>query len=304
MAAGRILPSCCIPAHLAREARFACNSPSHSAGDHPSSPASMQFINRLESIFGRFAIPGLVQILAVLQLGVFCMTQFLRGEALASYTDLLMLDTARVMKGEVWRLATFLVLPTESRPFWALISALFMLFCGRAVESHWGAFRLNLYVLFWVVLAVVANHFVGLPALTFLLNQSIFFAFATLFPDQEIQLYGILPVKAKWIAWIYGAKMFFDSFQSPILMLFYIYGHLNFLVTFAPAFYRQLKHSSQVGERRARYQAASRPPADFFHQCSVCKKTELDDPQLDFRVLASGEEICSVCRAKQSAGTP
>jgi hypothetical protein len=30
-----------------------------------------------------------------------------------------------------------------------------------------------------------------------------------------------------------------------------------------------------------------------------CKKTEIDNPHLEFRVLDSGDEICTECRAKR-----
>jgi len=76
---------------------------------------------------------------------------------------------------------------------------------------------------------------------------------------------------------------------------------LNFLVAFGPGFLRQRVQLAKVTERRSRLEETMRSGAAFFHQCHVCKKTEVDDPALDFRVTADGDEICNVCREAQAA---
>ena len=262
----------------------------------------MRFIDTLESKLGRFAIPGLVQVIAMLQLAVMILSLFMTKEAVEEYLQLIMLDVRLVAQGEVWRLVTFLLVPATQKPFMALLSALFLLFCGNILEAHWGAFRTNLYVFAWVALALVLNWLFFVPLPTYFLNQSLFFAFATLFPDEEINLYGVLPIKAKWLALIFAGDMLLDVIKSPLLLLVYVYGHLNYLVSFVRFFFRKGLQAAKVTDRRSRFQQASVPADSFFHQCVMCKKTELDDPKLEFRVLDSGDEICSVCRAaKKSA---
>ena len=261
----------------------------------------MRFIDTLESKLGRFALPGLVQVIAIMQLAVMILTLFMSKEAVEEYLQLITLDVRLLAKGEAWRLVTFILVPATQKPFMALLSALFLLFCGNMLEAQWGAFRTNLYVIAWVVLAVVLNwlFFVNLP--TYFLNQSLFFAFATLFPDEEINLYGVLPIKAKWLALIFAGDMLLDAIKSPLLLLVFVYGNLNYLVTFIPSFFKEGLQAAKVTDRRSRFQQASVPADAFFHQCSVCKKTEVDDPKLEFRVLDNGDEICSVCRAKRQS---
>ena len=49
--------------------------------------------------------------------------------------------------------------------------------------------------------------------------------------------------------------------------------------------------------RRQRFESESKREAAWFHKCNVCGKTEIDDPALDFRITAAGDEICEKCRA-------
>jgi membrane associated rhomboid family serine protease len=263
----------------------------------------MPIIPTLESRFGRFAIPALVQVLALFQLGVLAMTWFMKGPAVGSYLAMLELDMDLVMQGQVWRLVTHLFMPAMNHPVFAVFNALIMIMCGRALEQEWGAFRLNLYVLSWAVVTVLCNWVFGWPSYTLFLGQTIFFAFATLYPDVEFLIYFILPVKVKWLAWIDVGLLVLLGLSSPMLCPFIILGHLNYLIAFGPGLFKQSLHTAKVADRRARHTAATRPAGAFFHQCSVCQKTEIDDPQLDFRVQASGEEICHLCRAKNSAAT-
>jgi hypothetical protein len=73
----------------------------------------------------------------------------------------------------------------------------------------------------------------------------------------------------------------------------------NFLITFGPGFIQQLKHRGEVADRRRRFESAKSDVA-YFHKCHVCGKTEIDDATLDFRITASGDEICNACRAAKT----
>jgi hypothetical protein len=239
-----------------------------------------------------------VQFIAIFQIGVLALVMFLPQSGMGAFLELLRLDMELVMKGEVWRLVTHLCVPETQNPIFAVIGALFLMFCSRALEEVWGPFRVNLYVLAWALVMMACNALFGWPSLTIFFAQSIFFAFATLFPDEEIMLFGVLPVKAKWLAWINAGYLFFLVVKAPPLLLFIAAGHLNYLGVFLPSFIRGGFHSAKVSQRRARFAAAAAPESDVFHRCSVCGKTEQDDATLEFRVLTSGDEICSECRKK------
>jgi hypothetical protein len=262
----------------------------------------MPIISKLESKFGRFAIPGLVQIIAGFQLLVLFMVMVMSPEGAAAYLQFLELNPHRLMHGEVWRLFTHVFIPGNFSLIWALIGAMFMMWIGRGLEAAWGAFRVNLYVLGWMFAVTLGTLVFHWPASGMFLFQTLLFAFATLFPNEEIYIYFILPVKMKWVAALSAGMTAFIVIGNPALLFPVLLAHLNFFVAFGPGFISERARMAQVASRRGKFESAQLPQGTFFHQCSVCKKTELDDAQLDFRVLDSGDEICSVCRAKQTGG--
>lgn len=271
----------------------------------------MPLISRLESKLGRFAIPGLVQIIALFQMLVVIMMMFMVKGGPAAYEAFLELDPARVMQGEVWRLVSHVFIPRNLSPIWAVFSTLIMMWIGRTLDEAWGAFRVNLYVFGWVFAVTTASllfhwngsfGFAGLPTSLFL-YQTLLFAFATLFPNEEISLYFVLPIKMKWVALISAGLTAFMVLGNLALLVPVLIAHLNYLVAFGPGFVSERARQARVMARRGRFESAQLPQGAFFHQCSVCKKTDIDNPQLDFRVLDSGEEICSECRAKRAATT-
>ncbi|WP_395749399.1 hypothetical protein [Prosthecobacter sp.] len=262
----------------------------------------MSIIPKLESKFGRFAIHGLVQIIAGFQLLVLVIIMVMNKDGAAAYLQFLELNPERVLHGEVWRLVTHIFIPRNFSLIWALIGTMFMMWIGRGIEGAWGAFRVNLYIFGWMFAVTLGTLLFGWPAQGLFLYQTLLFAFATLFPDEEIYIYFVLPIKMKWVAAISAGLTILMVIGNPGLILPVLVGHLNFLIAFGPGFISERARMAQVASRRSRFDSAKAPEGTFFHQCSVCKKTELDDSHLDFRVLDSGEEICTVCRAKQIPG--
>lgn len=260
----------------------------------------MSLISNLESKFSRFAIPGLVQVIALFQVLVLLMVMFMSPEGATAYLLFLELNPARVMQGEVWRLLTHVFIPGNFSLVWALVGTLFMMWIGRSLDEAWGAFRVNLYIFGWMFVVTLGALVFGWPAPGLFLYQSLLFAFATLFPNEEINFYFILPIKMKWVAALAAGMTAFTVVREPALLLPVLAGHLNYLVVFGPGFVSERARMAQVAARRGRFESAQLPQGTFFHQCSVCKKTEIDDSHLDFRVLDSGDEICSVCRAKST----
>lgn len=261
----------------------------------------MPLISKLESKFGRFAIPNLVKIIAGFQLLVLFMVMVMSPEGAAAYLQFLELNPIRVMHGEVWRLVTHVFI-TGDFSIWALIGAMFMIWIGSGLEAAWGAFRVNLYIIGWMVAVTLGALLFHWPASGMFLFQTLLFAFATLYPNEEIYIYFILPIKMKWLAALTAGMTAFLVVREPSLLFPVLVGHLNFFVAFGPAFLSERARMAQVASRRGKFESAQLPQGSFFHQCSVCKKTELDDSHLEFRVLDSGDEICSMCRAKQAGG--
>lgn len=254
----------------------------------------MSLLVTLEEKIGRFAIPNVVRVLAIFQ----ALNWFLIRIA-PDFASKLEFDPQQIAAGEVWRLASYVLLPGGDSILWLLLVVPFLWMINDGLEEAWGSFRLNLYLilgLFCVALGGLVSPVVSSGGV---LMVTLLFAFAFYFPDQEILLFFILPIKIKWIAFFSAAGlMFYFMGESLAVKIHMFCSVLNFILTFTPGFISLMKHRGEVGERRRRFANATAPEAAFFHQCKVCGKTEVDDPTLDFRVTSEGDEVCGNCRAK------
>lgn len=264
----------------------------------------MPFLDRLEARLGRFAIPGLLTAIAVLQIFAFVILTTLPKEAQQAYLSFLMLKPDLVLQGEVWRLISYIFIPDRSL-FVVLIGAMFMMWVGRGLEEAWGIFRVNLYVIGGIVSLAAGSLIFGFdPQLEIMSSRgsaiwlylTALFAFATLFPNEEVLLFFILPVKVKWLALFSAALVGLAIIEDPFAIIVALFALLNYGVAFVPGFVKGQMHQARVASRRAQFEQAATPAAAYFHKCKVCGKTDVDDPKLDFRVTDAGDEICSTCR--------
>ncbi|GAA5138777.1 hypothetical protein GCM10023213_18250 [Prosthecobacter algae] len=255
----------------------------------------MPLIDSLESRFGRFAIPGIIQAIAILQLVSLVISMFLSKEALLPYVEMLSLRPELVLEGQVWRLFTYAFIPSRE-PLFALIGALFMMWVGRGLDEAWGAFRVNLYVIGGMVSLSLGAMIFPYEAGSIWLYFAALFAFASIYPNEEILLFFVIPVKIKWVALFAAASLLLSAIGAPGLFIPIFFALLNYAIAFGPSFIRGRFHSAKVASRRAQFEQAATSGAAFFHQCKVCGKTEVDDPTLNFRVNDAGDEICSSCR--------
>ena len=211
---------------------------------------------------------------------------------LTNNIDKLDLDPARIRHGEVWRLVTYIFLP-QTLSFWIVLALWFLWFIGEGLERAWGSFRLTLYFVVGMIGTTVAAFFFGSNFSNGMLIASLFFAFARFYPDQIIYILFILPVKIKWLAWIFAAFLLVgfvlnsNSYRAALIAAF-----ANYFIFFGPEIIHQARHRHEVSTRRRRFEAHSRSDDEALHRCAVCGATELTDPNLDFRVARDGEEYC------------
>ncbi len=111
----------------------------------------------------------------------------------------IVLTRGALLRGQIWRLLTFVFVPPTSSPIFALFALYFYYMIGTALERRWGKVKFNLYYIVGMVCAWVACLLTGYAANTYL-NLSLFFAFAAIFPNEEVYLFGILPIKMKYLA--------------------------------------------------------------------------------------------------------
>lgn len=268
----------------------------------------MKFLNKLERRFGRYAIPNLMKYIA----GLFGLGLILG--VIPNYTviSLLSLDFPSIMRGQVWRLITWIIpISSMNGILFLVISIYFYYIIGNALERAWGAFRFNLYffsgILFNILSSLLTYVITGIsvpPSLSFICG-TMFFAFAATYPDTQFMMYFLIPIKAKYLAWIQGAIYIYTAF-TDIVSGNFIYV-IPLLVSFANFFifffmtrnYQRISPSEY--KRRANYrrqmnQGRNSGNVTQFggknvitrHKCAVCGRTELDGENLEFR-------FCSKC---------
>jgi len=252
-------------------------------------------IDKLDQKLGRFAIPGLIQAIAVLQLVTLGLFAFIAPEARVAFERLLIMNPDEVMQGEVWRMITYVFIPRGSL-LWAIVGAMFLMWLGKGLDEAWGAFRVNLYVFGGMLSLAIGSLIFGFVPDQWWLYLTTLFAFASIYPNEEMMLYFIIPLKMKWLAALSAGFVAVAILKQPVYLIPAFFALLNYFIAFGPGFLKGRFAAVKVAQRRERYESASLDPADSFHRCSVCGKTEQDDRTLDFRVTDNGDEICSECR--------
>lgn len=266
----------------------------------------MSFLNRLERIFGRFAIHHLPLYFVAGQVLVLTLALFGRPDIL-NFTALL---PAAVLEGQVWRVVSFLFVPPVDPSRLTMFGAVFLAFgwymfwmMGSALEGHWGAFRFNLFVFTgWFFTVLVAFLFPMSWATNAFLAGTVFLAFAFLNPDFEIVLFFILPVKIKWlalIAWaVYAVTFITGNWPERLAVLASV---ANFFLFFTGDIIERLRSGRRRMEHQARVAATRSAEREPRHRCVVCGKTDITHPKEDFRYGDDDQCYCSEHRGGKRA---
>src|SRR5829696_7865897 len=170
----------------------------------------MSLLSRLDTKFGRYAVPNLTVIIIVGQVFIYVAQQLNPGRQGFDLLERIRLDPARVLSGEYWRLVTFLFDPPISNLLFAVFFWYLLYLMGTTLEVTWGTFRYNVYLLIGYIGSVAcafAAYFsqgalAGVPASSGFLYGTVFLAFARFFPDFTLYVMLVIPVKIKWLAMV------------------------------------------------------------------------------------------------------
>lgn len=317
-----------------------------------------KLMNNLERKFGRYAIPRLTFVMICCYV-VGYMLQLINPNVALFMT----LEPGLILRGEIWRIITWIVIPPASLDlsgiglFFTLIMLIFYLSIGTSLERAWGEFRYNVYIFGGMLITLIAafiSYFVfsaiigksvmvGNSFSTYYVVMSMFLAFAATFPEAQVYLYFIIPIKVKWLGILYFAMMIYEAgahvryiMAGNIAHWIPIIGMCAALLNFFIFFFstrdfsryspkeRKRRRDFQKGmeEGRRRYEenvnrARGSQPQDprynnpfqqraagrtagaqtqtsgpvfkpTRHRCEICGRTELSDPDLEFR-------FCSKC---------
>ncbi len=240
----------------------------------------------------RFGIPNLMTIIVVATVAVYLLDMFSNG----TLSSMLYFNRHYILQGQIWRLLTFIIVPGGGSTFMFAISMYFYWFIGSNLEREWGSGKFTIYYGLGVVLSIIVGLFTGYATIYYL-NLTLFLAFATLYPNLQFLVFFIIPVKAKWLAWIDAALLalsFLGCLTSLDIsgMVLILAGVLNYIIFFWNDLMYYVRRQKRSTSRQAMNfkQATQRKREEkgYMHKCAVCGRTDADSPVLEFR-------YCSRC---------
>ncbi len=282
--------------------------------------------SKLEKKIGKFAIPGLINYL----IGGYAVGYLLEALSHAlgySFASYLTLEPYYIIhEFQIWRIITWVLIAPQQNILFALIMMFFYWQLGRVLEQTWGTLKFNVYIFGGIIFTVIGAFLLygiygvlnGAPVMlgayfsTYYINMSIFLAFALSYPDMQILLYFIIPVKMKWMAVVYGVLILFEFISVGWEGRVAIFASLlNFIIFFITTRnWRTISPKEQM--RKARYRQATGQGGGFAgfgggrqsstsasqqnrrnepvgrHKCAICGRTDVSNPELTFR-------FCSKC---------
>ena len=235
----------------------------------------MSLIDKLEKKFGGLGIPNLTLILILGRVTLYI-------SEMAGYTKFedSYLVGDFVLKGELWRVLTFLFLPSSRSLLFEFIALYFLYFIGTSLEGTFGVFKYNLYLFISYIATVLVSFIFPFTAISSsMILLTLFFAFAYLYPDFEVLIFFILPVKVKWLALISVLPYLFlflvsDTPQKCVILA----SFSNFVFFFARDIYQSLRYR----EKKFKKSIKKAEPA-LVKKCYVCGIDEVSHPDEDFR---------------------
>lgn len=208
---------------------------------HPATEAKHMnnWLNRLERKYGRYGIPNLTNILVAGQILVLAIELFVDR----TISFWLGLSRSLLLQGQVWRVISFIFIPFSGGSILSVVLGIyFTWFVGTALEREWGDFRYTVYLLSGVLGTVLGCLLTGVTASTYCLSLSLLLAFAMLYPEVQLLLFFVIPIRVKYFG-VFAAVLWVFSFLGASLpgKLDYLLSMLNVWLFFAPMAYRALR---------------------------------------------------------------
>lgn len=254
----------------------------------------MNWLDKLEKKFGRLYIPNLMLAITIGTLIVYAFSFMM-----PSVTYAMELNPQKVLQGEVWRVITFIFVPDSTQSILFIITIYFYYMAGSTLEKVWGGFKFNVYYLIGMLATILVSFIVNVPVNGSFVNLSLFLAFAKIYPDMQILLFFIIPIKMKYLAYFNWAVIILSAGRyiyngQYIGVLYALIPVVNYLIFFGINNYKQTKMRAGSVIRMKDYKKkVNSAKKNYTHKCTVCGITDVDDPNMEFR-------YCSKCKGKHA----
>ena len=271
------------------------------------------FMKRVDLFCYKHPRFGIRNLMLFIVIGTLIVWLFSAMDTTRLFTSFLTFNPEAVLHGQVWRLITFVFIP-QSSGIWLLLFLYFYYFIGSTLEREWGSGRFTIYYLMGILLTVIYGFIVyfvtGRPfTLTSnYINLSMFFAFATLYPEQRVLVFYIIPVKIKWLAIVDALYFLYDIFSMlgagyGMISFLPLVAVLNYFIFCGDTLFRAVRPASRkqrestINFKRAAQQIRhEQRTRGYTRKCEVCGRTDTDYPDLEFRYCSRCKGVHCFCQ--------
>lgn len=257
-----------------------------------------QTINRFCVKHPRFGVPNLMLYVCIGNAAVFL---FSLMDTTGLFKSALMFSPYYILRGQVWRLVSFILIPNSSG-LWTLLFLYFYYYIGHTLEQQWGSVRFNLYFFSGILLTVIFGFAIffltgrSVAVSAYYIYMSMFFSFAALNGEQRVLLFLVIPIKMKWLAYVEAAYFVYGVFSLSFpLNLLPVVAVLNCLIFCWDDLFgsfrrpnREIRKNTVNFKNEVSRINAERKVNPYRFKCEICGRTDISDPKLEFR-------YCSRC---------
>lgn len=281
--------------------------------------------------YEKYGVKNLMLIVIMGQIAMF----LLMVTGVEGLYELLAFRPDLILQGQVWRVLTFVFLPSSTNIINFFFFCILYYWFGRTLEAHWGKMKFTIYYLSGTLMTLgacmlaaplisahaaslfqmdaPASQIVGGMVSNEYVNMTVFLAFATLCPEEQIRIFFLIPVKLKWLAVIelglitlsvlaqmvpYGLFIGRDALLiiiAPMMALvnYFIFFKLDLYYAFrgSPAYRTGRNPRGRVTAFKKGVRDVARQKG-YIHKCAVCGVTDAGRPDMEFR-------YCSLCQGYQ-----
>jgi hypothetical protein len=274
----------------------------------------MNWMEKLEKKIGRYAIPNITRYMVIATLIGYALL-FL-SEVSANAANLILnacaFDVSRILHGQIWRLLTWIIIPSSAPSIWSLLFIVCLLMLGQNMENYLGTFKMNVYFIGGILLSDIGGILIYLIfripiyLTPYYILFSLYLMLGLFMPDATVRLYFVLPIRMKWLMIVYVLELGYEIYSyfsagasmggtatAFVIGIMYsaqiILALLN-LGLFLFFCKHRVSHKQKKRQQEFHSQFAQPRPGSGItkHKCAICGRTEQDDPTLTFR-------YCSKC---------
>lgn len=159
-----------------------------------------RLLDRIENRIGRYrGIRNLITII-VAAMAIVYVADLVLAPSMGIYlSGYLAFDRAAILRGQIWRIFTFALTPPNVSMLFIVMQLMFLYFTGNLLQNRWGTLRFNMFYFCGMLGSMLAGLITGY-ATNYYINLSLLLAVAILYPMMQVNFYGILPIRMKWLA--------------------------------------------------------------------------------------------------------